>query len=1031
LPVSPLREEQRRDVRAARTPVLSGAAIFALLLMASPLRAASLFDPALRFRALPTDHFVIYFHQGTEPLARRLAAIAEETWHTVRQSLRLEPPRLTHVVLVDQTDVAGGTATPIPYDTVVVTTAWPAGYEFIGDLDDWLRLVFTHEFTHIVHLDRSEGWARGIRRLFGRVPIGFPNLFLPGWQIEGLATYQESVLTGEGRMHDGNFLAIVREAARTRSLEPLDRVNGGLTDWPGGNAPYAYGLGFHQYLADRFGADRLSELAGATAGRVPYTASRVFRRVFGEPLGVLWKDYQQSLLDRAPPVTADTDIVRLTYHGFTVGGPRFDRFACETCPASNSESGNRNSELVRARRSPIPNSKFGTPTSIVYSVRNPHGFPALNRLFLDDDRRLPTGALHPQQLTTRYFGSTTAIGREELIFDQQEIHRNVAVYSDLYSLSRATGRVRRLTSGARLLDPDLSPDGQTLAAVQARAGQRNLVLVRLKSDTAAETRSVGVAANAVNQSVPVETLIAEPETQFNTPRWSPDGRLLAVERHQPGGLSQIVIVDVTTKAVRIVTPDAGVRAVSPAWRPDGQAIVAAAAPRDQPFNLWEIAVDGSLSTRRLTATTGGAIWPDVSPDGKTIVFVGYTNDGFDVFLAPYPAAIAGTAVPGSQPPPPARPRPIDRRVPDPPPYSPWPTLRPTSWAPIVEGDSSQFRLGAATGGADVLGYHAYSAAATWLVSGPAGAERRATANPDWNISYAYDRWRPTLWAAASTATSFLSGPPTAAGTPSNATLRERRIEAGVLVPVRHVRVSHLAMLSLSAGVDEFTFGNRTLARDRRAVRGAWATTSARVYGYSVSPEHGATAGVTAERVPRAFGSFGEATTLTADARAYLTGFGRHHVVAVRGAAGVSTGELAVRRTFLLGGALPNTSVVSQGRHAISLLRGFATDTFAGNRVALVNADYRWPLARPQRGAGTWPLLLHTLHAAAFADAGHAWTDRFRASALKTSIGAELSADVVAGYFLRFTATIGAARGHDGSGTVRDRSTIYARIGRAF
>jgi hemolysin activation/secretion protein len=239
------------------------------------------------------------------------------------------------------------------------------------------------------------------------------------------------------------------------------------------------------------------------------------------------------------------------------------------------------------------------------------------------------------------------------------------------------------------------------------------------------------------------------------------------------------------------------------------------------------------------------------------------------------------------------------------------------------------------------------------------------------------------------------------------------------------------MLSLSAGVDEFTFGNRTLARDRRAVRGAWATTSARVYGYSVSPEHGVTAGVTAERVPRALGAFGEATTFTADARAYLAGFGRHHVLAVRGAAGVSTGELAARRAFHLGGALPNTSVVSQDRHAISLLRGFASDTFAGNRVALVNADYRWPLARPQRGAGTWPLLLHTLHATVFADAGHAWTDQFRASALKTSIGGELSADVVAGYFLRFTATIGAARGHDGSGTVPDRSTIYARIGRAF
>ena len=43
---------------------------------------------------------------------------------------------------------------------------------------------------------------------------------------------------------------------------------------------------------------------------------------------------------------------------------------------------------------------------------------------------------------------------------------------------------------------------------------------------------------------------------------------------------------------------------------------------------------------------------------------------------------------------------------------------------------------------------------------------------------------------------------------------------------------------------------------------------------------------------------------------------------------------------------------------------------------MINADYRWPIARPQRGAGTWPLFLHTIHGAVFADAGHAWTEDF-------------------------------------------------------
>ena len=78
-----------------------------------------------------------------------------------------------------------------------------------------------------------------------------------------------------------------------------------------------------------------------------------------------------------------------------------------------------------------------------------------------------------------------------------------------------------------------------------------------------------------------------------------------------------------------------------------------------------------------------------------------------------------------------------------------------------------------------------------------------------------------------------------------------------------------------------------------------------------------------------------------------------------------------------------------------------------------------------------PLFVHTVHAAAFADAGLVWTSAFRSSAIKTSVGAEISTDLIAGYYFPFTATLGAARGHDGSGSLPDRTTVYFRVGRAF
>ncbi len=127
----------------------------------------------------------------------------------------------------------------------------------------------------------------------------------------------------------------------------------------------------------------------------------------------------------------------------------------------------------------------------------------------------------------------------------------------------------------------------------------------------------------------------------------------------------------------------------------------------------------------------------------------------------------------------------------------------------------------------------------------------------------------------------------------------------------------------------------------------------------------------------------------------------------------------------------DTGLVDFSTAPTTLMRGFPDDTFGGSHAALVNVEYRVPLARPQRGLGTWPLFLRAIHTAAFTDVGHVWTTRFQASDVKASLGVELSVDVVAGYSQPVTATVGAARGHDGSGTARDHTTWYVRLGHAF
>jgi hypothetical protein len=963
-----------------------------LVIVASTAHAATLFDPALRFRTITTDHFIIYFHQHESATAARLASIAEETWHAIAGPLAITPPRRTHVVLADQVDYTNGYATPLPYNTIVLYAAWPAGSEFVGNIDDWLRVAFTHEFTHIVHLDRSGGYARWVHGIFGRTGLAFPNLFLPTWQIEGLATYEESALTGLGRIDAGDFTAILHEASRHGATEPLDRVNGGLTDWPAGFAAYAYGAGFHDYLAERFGAEALGDLANATARALPYTGSRAFKQVFGEPLGDLWREYASTL----PTEPSLVEGKRITHHGFTVAGPRFDR---------------------------------ASPREVWYSVSNADDFPALYRANLD--------TRETTRVVRRYLGSTSGVGTRVVYFDQQEWRRNTGLYSDLYALDRTTRDVTALTREARILDPDLSPDESTIVAVRDRADRRELVLVPARG------------AGQIRDS-DVTVLASEDETQFNAPRWSPDGRQIAVERHRLGALSDVVVVNIGTYEVRPVGSMADARVVTPAWRPDGRAVVAAVAREHEPFNLVEFSIDGMGAPRQITHTTGGATWPDVAPDGSTIVFVGYTDTGFDVFEMAYPpvtSQLVTSQLVTSQLVGPVQPATSGlatsglatsrlatsglATVPTSRDYTPWRTLTPTSWFPLIATDGTQLRAGAVVNGIDVLGYHSYSASATWLVSGPAGAMRPSSAAPDWQVTYVYDRWRPSLFGAASSTTSFFAGPPTDAGTPVDTTRREQELEGGVIVPIRHTRTSQTLLLSAVRAVDEYALGGDSLQRNRSAIRTAWAGNTAQAYGYSISPEDGVTAGVTAELVRRALGSFADATIVTADARAYLPGLAPHHVVALRAAAGSSNGDATVGRTFLLGGSGADLGVASFSTSAISLLRGFPSNAFAGTRVAVVNADYRFPLARPQRGTGTWPIFLHTLHAAVFGDAGDAWSGAFRSGTIKTSIGAELSTSIVAGYVFPFTFAIGAAWGHDPSGVAASGATMYFRVGKAF
>jgi hypothetical protein len=915
---------------------------------AGTVDASDRYDPRLRFRTLITERFDIHFHQGEEALAQRLAAIAEAAAAGLEPKLG-RPSGRVHVILVNQDDLSNGWATPLPFNVIEIVAAAPRGSSVIGNGSDWLRLVFVHEYTHILHLDRSTGLFGGLRRVFGRHPVLLPNVFVPLWQIEGLATYYESATTGEGRIPAGDFRSMLHRAAAAGRVS-LDRASSVRVDWPSGNTPYLYGGYFHQYLAETYGEDSLAKLANATAGRIPYLSSGAYKRVFGQSLGDLWREFERGAA--VDPEGLPNAATRLTQHGFVVSFPEYS-----------------------------PDGR------LFYSISNPHRFPALME-------RAADGAV--REIVTRVGGGRMSAGDRTIVFDQVEYVRSVGLQSDVYAVSTETGHVQRLTREARAADPDVSPDRSMIVCTVQGADRRYL------------------ATLPANGSGSPSPFLSEPDTNFASPRWSPDGRWIVAERQRVGADPEIVVIDVAAR--QVVRTLAGGRSVAPSWMPDGSGILFASDAGDGAFQIHRADL-ASNQVRRLVNAGDSAQSPILAPDGRTLVFVGYTAEGHDLFSIEWDDT---EWLPVAQP---AASPASDRSVPEPTragtelkpePYRPGRQLLPRFWSPIIESDGGGTSFGAATAGSDALGRHAYAVGAAWSTRGSA----------DWYGAYAYDRWRTTVFADTSEDTdSWLSGE-----------IRTRQLNVGARTPFRRFRRAQSLFTSFHLSSERFDCGACEPAIDvsieRRALRGGWSFSSAKQYGYSISREDGVSASVAAEWAPEALGSSGDSRAITVDVRAFLPAQPRHGVFALRGAAASSWGDEDAVRVFGAGGSGRPAAGASFDRDAIALIRGFDSDDIVGRRAAVVNLDYRVPITWIERGAGTWPALLKSLHAAVFVDAGAAWNDHLSRRDRRASAGVELSADVVVGYVAPLTLASGIAWRHDPTRSERG-ATIFVRIGRGF
>ena len=245
-------------------------------------------DPSGAWRTWTTPHFRIHARAGRDSAALHLAREAERSWRLLSSEL-VPPHGRVDIALLDNVDFSNGLTNVFPSNRIILYLDSPAGDISLGRYDDWLRLVTTHELTHVFHLDRAGGVWNVLRHVFGRAPGLFPNTYTPSWVSEGIAVYYESHFTTAGRERgafDNQMLAALAPSSRWPESGDATFVS---PKWPAGDRPYVWGGRFFQEEANLHGDSVIPRFVARTSRQLwPYALSGPLEGAGGESVGAIW-----------------------------------------------------------------------------------------------------------------------------------------------------------------------------------------------------------------------------------------------------------------------------------------------------------------------------------------------------------------------------------------------------------------------------------------------------------------------------------------------------------------------------------------------------------------------------------------------------------------------------------------------------------------------------------------------------------------------------------------------------------------------
>lgn len=444
----------------------------------------------MKWNTIETIHFSIHYHQNEENIAFETAEISEDVYNRLTDFLEWKPQGKTQIVISDNYDLANGYANPFPINTIVIYPVQPAPEEEY--YEDWVRELITHEFTHIVQLDRTEGFPAFLRNVFGRVIIN--NAAQPIWFIEGLAVNTESRFTNGGRLNSPRFKMILSAEIKSRNLKSIDKASNFPLIWPGGITPYLYGSSFIDWLIKKFGERSIVEYNKHTSRGIPFAVNSAAKRVFGKNFVSLWKDWENELKTK-----------------------NYERKKYNSKPLTIDGQWNLSPTFS-------PDGK-----SVVFIRRSLDEYPDIEIMNLETGKRkkVVEGYVNP--------GISWSENGSKILFSRLDIEKNYYLFSSIYEYNILTEKLTKIRKTERGKYPVYTPDGKGILFVKEHCGSNDLCIVYPDKDSF------------------VVLLHNDDHTQYHYSQFSPNGKkiILSIWKKKEG--EQIYTFNLQKKSFEKIT----------------------------------------------------------------------------------------------------------------------------------------------------------------------------------------------------------------------------------------------------------------------------------------------------------------------------------------------------------------------------------------------------------------------------------------------------------------------------------------------